>query len=62
MTPVPGFTIVQDLSLEYPKCCARLEKVEKKAKGVSLLEPVLPKKNKLNNRRTEEKIESEQEE
>lgn len=31
-----GYTIEQDLSKNYPECCAKLVKVEKKAKRFSI--------------------------
>lgn len=45
-TPVTGYRVEQDLTLDYPQCCAKLVKIEKKPKHVVPLEPVLLKPNK----------------
>lgn len=45
-----GYTIEQDLALDYPNCCAKLVKVEKKAKRVNHVGASEVKINKFRSR------------
>lgn len=45
-----GYTIEQDLSKDYPECCAKLVKVEKKAKRVNHIPANEVKINKFRSR------------